>query len=99
MGDSLPGNAELDSIYADRIILSRNGRLENLYFPVVSKGGDPLFTSNEDPEDANNGVSATPRPVTSRAPTVGAPAAVNPRTKSIKERLSSIRERIRSGEY
>lgn len=34
VGDELPGNATLNAIYPDRVVLSRNGLLETLYFPV-----------------------------------------------------------------
>ncbi|HAR60730.1 MAG TPA: hypothetical protein DCS18_11115, partial [Alcanivorax sp.] len=30
IGDAIPGNAELEDIYADRVILRRQGRLETL---------------------------------------------------------------------
>lgn len=46
-GDKLPGNATVDAIYPDRVVLSRNGRQENLLFPEVSKGGGALFEAIE----------------------------------------------------
>ena len=92
-GDELPGNAEVSSIYADRVVISRSGRLENLYFPTVSKGGGYLVsavnTSDQEPEDLDAAAYPTQAPVT---PTVS-PA----RTKSIKDRLDAIRSRIRAG--
>jgi len=33
VGDPLPGDAKLSAVYPDRIVLSRNGLLETLYFP------------------------------------------------------------------
>lgn len=33
IGDNLPGNAILRAIYPTRVVIERNGRLENLYFP------------------------------------------------------------------
>ncbi|MGB5325049.1 MAG: type II secretion system protein N [Pseudomonadales bacterium] len=33
IGDQLPGEATLRAIYADRVVLARNGLLETLYFP------------------------------------------------------------------
>lgn len=33
IGDELPGNAKLRSVHANRIIIERGGKLENLYFP------------------------------------------------------------------
>lgn len=49
-GDKLPGNATVDAIYPDRVVLSRNGRQENLLFPEVSKGSGALFEAIE-PDD------------------------------------------------
>ena len=36
IGESLPGDATLKAIYPDRVVLSRNGILETLYFPDIS---------------------------------------------------------------
>ncbi|RDH44875.1 type II secretion system protein N [Zooshikella ganghwensis] len=33
VGDTLPGNAQLDKVHSDHIVISRNGVLETLYFP------------------------------------------------------------------
>lgn len=39
IGDSVPGNATIEEIYATHIILMRNGRLETLKLPEKSIGG------------------------------------------------------------
>lgn len=36
IGDRLPGDAILRAVHADRVIIDRRGRLENLYFPESS---------------------------------------------------------------
>ena len=36
VGDKLPGNVILETVYEDRIILNQNGRLETLHFPKIS---------------------------------------------------------------
>ncbi len=36
IGDTLPGNAILDEVYSDRILINRNGRLETLSFEDIS---------------------------------------------------------------
>ncbi len=33
ISDAIPGNARLEAVYADRVVLRRSGRLETLYFP------------------------------------------------------------------
>ncbi len=38
VGDSLPGNATLEEVYSDRILLRRNGRLETLAFEEKKAG-------------------------------------------------------------
>ena len=35
VGDSMPGNVTLHTVYPDRVVLSRAGRLETLFFPKV----------------------------------------------------------------
>ncbi|MFO7277796.1 MAG: type II secretion system protein GspC [Pseudomonadota bacterium] len=39
VGDNLPGGARLHSVYSDRVLLERNGRLESLTLPRQSRGG------------------------------------------------------------
>lgn len=46
VGDSIAGSATISAIYSDRVVISRNGRKENLYFPEVSKGGGNLIAAN-----------------------------------------------------
>lgn len=36
VGDTLPGSASLHEVHSDRIVLSRSGKLETLYFPNQS---------------------------------------------------------------
>lgn len=38
LGDKMPGNATLEEVYSDRILLRRNGKLETLAFDDVSLG-------------------------------------------------------------
>src|SRR5690606_13582858 len=33
VGESMPGNASLHSVYANRVVIDRSGQLENLFFP------------------------------------------------------------------
>jgi len=39
IGDNMPGNAVLHAVFANRVVIDRNGRFENLYFPE-SRGDD-----------------------------------------------------------
>lgn len=47
VGDSITGGAMISAIYPDRVVISRNGRKENLYFPKVSIGGGNLIAANQ----------------------------------------------------
>ena len=38
IGDTLPGNAVLKSIHENKVVLTRNGIFETLYFPETQKG-------------------------------------------------------------
>lgn len=88
IGDTLPGNAKLDAIFPERIVLNRSGRRENLYFPEVSKGGGPIVAYADDPSEAE------PAPITREIPSPSSDN--NARSRSIKDRLDAIRQRIRS---
>src|SRR5215472_8197747 len=41
VGDSVPGGARLHSVYADRVIIDRNGQLESLVLPRQLGGAAP----------------------------------------------------------
>jgi len=61
IGAILPGNAKLEEVKADRIILLRNGQFETLLLPTDSEGVDfsvaPMPTANT---DSSEQVIATP---------------------------------------
>jgi len=46
IGDTLPGNAELSEVHADKVILQRSGRYETLRLPRDSKPGNAVSTRN-----------------------------------------------------
>ncbi|WP_313290138.1 type II secretion system protein N [Stutzerimonas nitrititolerans] len=56
-GDELDSGLSLQTVYADRVELLRNGSLETLYFPVTHSA--PLL-----PEDLSNLNEPAPRPTT-----------------------------------
>jgi general secretion pathway protein C len=89
VGDSVPGNATLNNIYDDRVVLKRSGRLENLYFPKVSTGGGQYLAQVESHDQQSSSVPRTQ---------VKAPSVDPSRKTSIKERLSTLRNRIRNGQ-
>ena len=93
VGDSLPGNATLSNIYEDRVVISRSGRLENLFFPRVSTGG-AQYLAAVTPPDEDREMEAQPVPT----PSAVGPSLAPGRKQSIKDRLQAIRKRIRSGQ-
>ena len=80
VGDELPGNATLSAIYPDRVVLSRNGLLETLYFPVGDFSDDGVGTR------VNNNPSAA----------AAAPAndpEAEKRREAIRQRIRELRGR------
>lgn len=98
IGDEIPGNARLRSVHANRIIIERGGRLENLYFPELEdSSGVNLAAVNEQirqsstPTPQSQPAQATPQP--QRA--MGTPQATDERREEIRQRLEELRQRLR----
>lgn len=92
VGSELPGNAALKAVYADRIVIERQGTLENLYFPeefetasFETQDAQPAFSRNE----------SVNQPVQNSAAQLGSGAS-DARKEEIRARLERLRERLRS---
>lgn len=93
VGAELPGSAALKAVYADRIVIERQGSLENLYFPEefetasfeAQEATPPVRTSDasSNPSIQNAGVQSN----------IGTSDA---RKEEIRARLERLRERLRS---
>lgn len=93
VGDELPGNAKLRSVHANRVILDRSGKLENLYFPEPDDKSGMTFSSDADNIQQR---SATPA-VTNQPASSPKPAANDQqRREEIRKRLEQLRERLRT---
>ena len=97
IGDELPGNARLRSVHANRIIIERGGKLENLYFPETddSRGVELAAIDNggsRDPEQAPQGSSRA----SSQARAPSTPQATDERREQIRQRLEELRQRLRN---
>lgn len=94
IGDELPGNATLRSVYTNRVIIERSGKLENLYFPETSD------SSGIDLEDttpvASNQESAAATAPRATPPPGSAPGVTSDRREEIRRRLEELRERLRN---
>ncbi|MDR9423722.1 MAG: type II secretion system protein N [Marinobacter sp.] len=53
VGDSLPGDARLRTVLSNRVILERNGKLENLYFPETENRNGLELISNRQSQPAS----------------------------------------------
>ncbi len=80
VGDELPGNVTLSAVYSDRVVLSRNGNYETLYFP--SLGSDKGLDTKSFNNNWSSGGSRS-----------GDNDGLE--TQAAKERRDAIRERIR----
>lgn len=104
INDKLPGNAKLKSVHEKRIVIERNGRLENLYFPEDSNIG---IVRNENPEgDGNNrrntspqrAAQSIPTPQQFRRPAVNLDTLSEERKQEIKHRLEQLREKMKQSQ-
>ncbi|BES71295.1 hypothetical protein RE428_23130 [Marinobacter nanhaiticus D15-8W] len=94
IGDELPGNATLRSVYANRVIIERSGKLENLYFPETSDSSGIDLTGGDNEHDVSQPMPApsnarATRPAPSTSPVSG------DRREEIRRRLEELRERLR----
>jgi general secretion pathway protein C len=97
IGDELPGNASLRSVHANRIIIERGGKLENLYFPETddSRGVELAAIDNgarPEPASARQGAS---NPASGQSPAPSTPQATDERREQIRQRLEELRQRLR----
>ncbi len=86
VGQELPGNARLRSIFPNRVIIERSGKLENLFFPEPdNRAGLGVVSARSE--------LAEQVPDTEVPPVRTAPA-VSPRSSSTEERRENIRKRL-----
>ncbi|MFL1453009.1 type II secretion system protein N [Marinobacter sp. GN3S48] len=94
IGDELPGNAKLRSVHANRVIIERSGKLENLYFPESEDRTGLEFAADE--SDAAEPQAQEEAPSASPASNTSSPAADEQRREEIRRRLEQLRERLRN---
>ena len=84
VGEELPGNARLRSIFPNRVIIERSGKLENLFFPEPeNRSGLDVASARPD----------QPEPAVDQPPIRTAPV-VTPRSTSAEERRETVRKRL-----
>ncbi|MFN2360665.1 MAG: type II secretion system protein N [Marinobacter sp.] len=97
VGDELPGGATLRSVRANRVIIERGGKLENLYFPEDEDRSGVSLTSGQ--TSASDDEQERPRvePVSSgQSSSSSANGDSEQRREEIRRRLEQLRERLRS---
>ena len=84
VGEELPGEARLHQVYQRRIVIERNGELENLSFPEEDTDGEVAVrgSRSESSRDGDAGSETTSR----RTPS-GDQDAVRARLEELRERL------------
>jgi general secretion pathway protein C len=94
VGDELPGNAILRSVYPNRVIIDRQGKLENLFFPESEDRSGVSFTAeNQDiPDQRSSNEQILPVPTLTPQPASGE----EERRQEIRKRLEQLRERLRT---
>lgn len=86
VGDTLPGNAVLNAVFADHVVLKRNGQLETLNFPIQSK----LNIKNDNSVHADNNTKKGSSP-SARMPGQSTSTS-NTSPQSIQERLQQLQQ-------
>ena len=92
VGDELPGNAKLRSVHANRVVIERGGKLENLFFPE-EKNRSGMMVASGNQEEVQQSAPATQIPESNQPPS---PAADEQRREEIRQRLEQLRERLRN---
>jgi general secretion pathway protein C len=104
IGDRVPGNATLAAVFADRVLLNLNGKLEALYFPesrmaggMVPGAGGPGAMNLQGPRSvsARTGrVSAAPQPGMGVSGGAGVGGVGMPSPEAAEAVVNQLREEI-----
>ncbi|PXX91766.1 general secretion pathway protein GspC [Marinobacter vulgaris] len=93
VGDELPGNATLRSVRANRVIIERSGKLENLYFPEnEDRSGVSVAPSQTSRSEDDSQMQSQPL----NAGQSSSPDSSEQRREEIRQRLEQLRERLRN---
>lgn len=97
VGDELPGDATLRSVRANRVIIERGGKLENLYFPENEdrSGLSMASTETSDQQQEPGGTRIRPAGTAQRSSSVNTESSEQ-RREEIRRRLEQLRERLRT---
>ncbi|WP_227664738.1 type II secretion system protein N [Marinobacter litoralis] len=95
VGKPLPGNATLRTVFPNRVIIERQGKLENLYFPEAEKSTG-VFMAGED--TAQSSAAPTPQRQVQSQRQAPDPQSTSQqqRREDIRKRLEQLRQRLRN---
>nr|WP_292016628.1 type II secretion system protein N [Marinobacter sp. HL-58] len=97
VGDELPGDATLRSVRANRVIIERGGKLENLYFPEDEDRSGVSLASGQESSREEEQEQPRVEPVSSGQPSSSdASGDSEQRREEIRRRLEQLRERLRN---
>src|SRR5690606_29374146 len=89
------GNAKLRTVFPNRVIIERTGKLENLYFPEADEYAGVLMadTNEPDPEPVS---ASEPQPEAAPTTTRSPSAGEQQRREEIRQRLEQLRQRLQN---
>ncbi|KPQ30027.1 MAG: general secretion pathway protein C [Marinobacter excellens HL-55] len=99
VGNELPGSAKLRTVFPNRIIIERAGKLENLYFPELDDRSGVALASSTAAESLDQQIqerqTAQPTQQTSSSSTPSS-AGDQQRREEIRQRLEQLRQRLQN---
>ncbi len=96
IGDELPGNAKLRSVHANRVIIERGGKLENLYFPETDDSqGMSLASVDNGATGQNTASQGSSRVNSGQSRATATPQETDARREQIRQRLEELRQRLK----
>ncbi|RMJ06381.1 Type II secretion system protein N [Marinobacter litoralis] len=95
VGKPLPGNATLRTVFPNRVIIERQGKLENLYFPEAEKSTGVFMADTETNQQTTTAPIQQQEQAQRSAPDPQS-TSQQQRREEIRKRLEQLRQRLRN---
>lgn len=95
VGKPLPGNATLRTVFPNRVIIERQGKLENLYFPENEKTTG-VFMAGTEPNQQTTSPPTQRQAQTQQNSPDPQSTSQQQRREEIRKRLEQLRQRLRN---
>ncbi|MEP3563750.1 MAG: type II secretion system protein N [Marinobacter sp.] len=95
VGKPLPGNATLRTVFPNRVIIERQGKLENLYFPEAEKSTG-VFMAGTETEQQSSAPAQQRQTQAQRNSPDPQSTSQQQRREDIRKRLEQLRQRLRN---